>query len=320
MNRRQFIEIMHEHQLLNEATLTDIEVILNEYPFFQAARMLWIKNLNELDHIRFNNELKLAAVHIPDRARLFDLLHNKKIVPDIQEKNQIQKGNIDEFKGQSDTENSHNQITDADQLNKYESGYVSDTDFDGLPGTQNDFIKTGNCTEDIKHAFPQREENMVLPSADLLDYERLNSDYFNILEGENEIDFDEYRSFSAWLKLMRHSTTNNNSQVKPKPDDGTPSDKGVKKDLIDSFLKGGAKSRIKVSDVHSKGFDNLDISVKSLQDNDDLMTETLANIYIRQNHFSKAIEIFERLCLKYPEKNIYFAGRIKELEVQINNK
>jgi hypothetical protein len=49
------------------------------------------------------------------------------------------------------------------------------------------------------------------------------------------------------------------------------------------------------------------------------MTETLANIFIQQKHFSKAMEIFERLGLKYPEKNIYFARRIKELEEQINN-
>jgi tetratricopeptide (TPR) repeat protein len=51
-----------------------------------------------------------------------------------------------------------------------------------------------------------------------------------------------------------------------------------------------------------------------LQNNQDLATETLADIYIRQGHTKKAIEIYERLILKYPEKHVYFASRIERLK------
>lgn len=47
---------------------------------------------------------------------------------------------------------------------------------------------------------------------------------------------------------------------------------------------------------------------------DELFTETLARIYIKQGLYDKALLILKQLSLNYPEKNVYFADQIRFLE------
>jgi len=80
-------------------------------------------------------------------------------------------------------------------------------------------------------------------------------------------------------------------------------------DLIDIFLKSNPK--ITPDDDHDY---LVDLS-ESLQESPDIATDTLAEIYASQGHIDKAIEIYEHLVLKYPEKHIYFAAQIERLKV-----
>ena len=79
-------------------------------------------------------------------------------------------------------------------------------------------------------------------------------------------------------------------------------------DLIDSFLKSNPK--IIPNDRSSYQVD----LTESLQDNQDIASETLADIYASQGHTDKAIEIYEHLILKFPEKHTYFAAQIERLK------
>ena len=57
---------------------------------------------------------------------------------------------------------------------------------------------------------------------------------------------------------------------------------------------------------------------KSSEDRDELVTETLAKIYTEQMLYHKAILTYKKLMLKFPEKSLYFAGQIEQLENKIN--
>ncbi len=54
-------------------------------------------------------------------------------------------------------------------------------------------------------------------------------------------------------------------------------------------------------------------------EDDSLLSESLAKIYVRQRRYSKAYEIIYNLSLTFPEKSIYFADQLRFLQKLINN-
>jgi uncharacterized protein HemY len=60
--------------------------------------------------------------------------------------------------------------------------------------------------------------------------------------------------------------------------------------------------------------DNENKAKRSSEDEDELVTETLAQIYIDQMLYPKAIDTYKKLMLKFPEKSRYFAGQIEQLQ------
>lgn len=72
-------------------------------------------------------------------------------------------------------------------------------------------------------------------------------------------------------------------------------------------------------DLMKKNNFSIDSQNGQSSSNSPIFTETLAKIYIKQGKFQQAINIFERLCLKYPEKSVYFADQIRFLKKLINN-
>ena len=56
-----------------------------------------------------------------------------------------------------------------------------------------------------------------------------------------------------------------------------------------------------------------ELAAKSIEENDDMISETLADILAWQGNYKKSIEMYERLCLLIPEKSDYFAAKIEKL-------
>jgi len=84
-------------------------------------------------------------------------------------------------------------------------------------------------------------------------------------------------------------------------------------DLINQFLK--AKPRIKSpAGVPPPAAEQADLSVRSLTAAPALASESLAKIMVRQGKKDKAIEIYERLMERQPEKKAYFADQIQQLQ------
>ncbi|MCK5730084.1 MAG: hypothetical protein KAH68_03355 [Draconibacterium sp.] len=84
--------------------------------------------------------------------------------------------------------------------------------------------------------------------------------------------------------------------------------------LIDKFLlaKPGAIGQNKNENISAEQIN--DVEKKSTTENGEIITETLASIYFQQKNYKKAEEAYKKLSLKYPEKSVYFATRIEEIE------
>ena len=90
--------------------------------------------------------------------------------------------------------------------------------------------------------------------------------------------------------------------------------------LIDDFIKNSDENRTE-NDGESANLAEGEESLilPSVDEEDGYFTETLAKIYIKQQRYTKALEIIRRLSLKYPKKNAYFADQIRFLEKLIIN-
>ncbi|MDG1920237.1 MAG: hypothetical protein P8I75_03395 [Flavobacteriaceae bacterium] len=80
-------------------------------------------------------------------------------------------------------------------------------------------------------------------------------------------------------------------------------------ELIDSFLSKQGKIIPDKSATNKE-----DLSEKSWTASDELMTETLAKVFVKQKKYNNALEAYQILGLKYPEKNSFFADQIKEIK------
>ncbi|MNJ91640.1 hypothetical protein D3C87_92930 [compost metagenome] len=84
-------------------------------------------------------------------------------------------------------------------------------------------------------------------------------------------------------------------------------------EIIESFIKNDPQ----ISPPKPEQIDNENKAKKSAEDHNDLVSETLAKIYIEQMLYDKAIETYEKLSLKFPEKRRYFADLIQSIEKKI---
>ncbi|SFF18451.1 hypothetical protein SAMN04488541_101932, partial [Thermoflexibacter ruber] len=81
--------------------------------------------------------------------------------------------------------------------------------------------------------------------------------------------------------------------------------------IIDQFIKESPTIQINRERLNEP---SIDLAEESTKENERAASEFLAKIYIKQGNKQKAIEIYQRLSLKNPEKSSYFALQIENLK------
>ena len=158
-----------------------------------------------------------------------------------------------------------------------------------------------------KVAIEKPEPNEVFS-----DSTKIETEAKEILEIGKPIAFDsnEKHSFNQWMQLTSFKPIFREVEKKP-----TSNEKEEKFDLIDKFIQSEPK-KIKPIEKSSSSLVNYN---QNIENENDLMTETLAKVYLEQKKYDNAIKAYHILCLKYPEKSGFFADRIKAIKILSKN-
>ncbi len=84
-------------------------------------------------------------------------------------------------------------------------------------------------------------------------------------------------------------------------------------EIIDQFIKTQPTIKGKVSG-EEKALSKDDLSENNLMYNENIISETLAEILIKQGKKDKAIDVLKKLIWKFPQKKAYFAAQIEDLK------
>ena len=88
-----------------------------------------------------------------------------------------------------------------------------------------------------------------------------------------------------------------------------------KTEIIDKFIAENPQ----ISRPKQEFYNPMTVAQASVVDKENIISETLATIYLNQGYVERAISVYQKLSLKNPEKSVYFAELIEKAKNKFNN-
>lgn len=277
VNKESFYSAVANPAQVPPALVEQLSATLRQFPYFHAGWMLLARGLADMGSVHFAGGLRKAAIHVWDRGALYWLVNNR-----------------------------------LDKLPDVGAGAV-----DAPTPMAGD---VGVAAEEVPQAAPRPQEVFapITPAeAEVSIGEELGlaqpggaEQTYHIEDVDSHFRRpDERYSFTDWLEYTAQLQAVTAEETRE-------AHRG--QDLIDKFLSQGDDYIVpRPGPMRPDDADARRMEEESVRENDDILTETLASIYLKQKQYAKAINIFKKLSLKYPEKSSYFAARISDIE---NNK
>ena len=333
MNISKFTFLINKPDAINDKQTIELERIVQEFPYFQSARALFLKGLYNQNSFKYNHVLKIAAAHTVDRSVLFDFITSDTFTA-------IQKELYDKnIAAISDIKVSGSEIVEPklevreNTIERSILNLIKEAEPKDSKTEEPEKVEISAPEEPVSEKFEQQDTQIQKSEEEIpaeLAVEFIPGDHIeeNLATAEKleigkplEFSVSEKHSFQEWLQL---------SSIKPIVREETPVEikdetiseidleKQKKNELIDRFIEASPK----IPPVkHNTPLPSSIITEPSNADNSYLMTETLARVYLEQKKYQKAIQAYQILILKYPEKSSFFADRILDIKhLQQNNK
>lgn len=297
-NQQALLNLMSHPNEISEREVAELTEMIENYPYFQLGYSLLAKAKHDSQAADAYKYLSKAAIYAPNRRMLrklfyedlhidyFSPLSSTKVEEDIEEKS------VQDINTTLADENSFSTPEVYNPLEVEENTLAQDQDEEVIQSDEvyNELEENLRKLRESKNKFSEEEEENKKKIAE---------------ESEAENDQDNYPS--ALLDKPDNQT------AIPTPLD---SNKQKQNELIDKFINSQDTISFKSKVVADADEESEDLSHKSTEMADNVVSENLAEIYLRQGKKDKAIEIYQKLIWKFPQKKAYFADKIESLKAE----
>lgn len=285
MNRDYLNQLLLNPKQISNTDVYELEQLCKEFPFFSVPQLLLAQAHKQRSDYRASDALHAAALRLSSRPWLRQFVEQGKeatvvelATPDVSEAKLPENETVTEALPQEP------KIVEASP----ETEII-------LPETEE--LPEGQEQPETQEPEPLRKH--LLDEAPAYSIEQFFPE-----TTQPQIP-NAPKDFYTWLKDPKRKE----APAPPRQNEGMQTD-----DLIQRFLK----TNPSISRPKKEFFNPLNVAKKSEQMDETLVTETLAQIYWKQGNLKAALQAFERLMLKFPEKRPYFAGLIQKIRNELN--
>ena len=264
----------------------EIAQLVDQYPYSGPFRMLLAKASKEAGHLNQRENLLAAAAHCTSRKALFDLMFSDNFVEKAKELHK-------KIEALDDVE--EDELIDLIWHPSEESQIESSVKMDDVQTLEREEI-----IEAISSVLEEKSEEIFQSTEEETQVEtEFDSEELQIREVGKADSL-----FGKWLSERAKATDFGDSKkAEALVERGSAA-------IIDAFLSKDNPQIGKVRDVTTPVEE---WASKGLEENEDLVTETMAKLYAKQGQIGRARKAFKLLALKYPDKSVYFAAQLKKL-------
>jgi len=304
MNRTDFLKMMQGNDPVDRQLVGEVYELIDIFPYFHSAHMLLLRSLQSNGDVKFESQLRNSSLFIADREVLYNNLSAKRV------------SHVSEEEDEKEPEASVINLTASHQT-VIESAKNSEQLINEIENISEPVTDNAQTTGQLAgHSILVSENYDEEPAGVIIVMDEEEG-------GEAESVFYMDPGFAApetsdllELDLDDNSFISDEADEKKETPVSTVAApvKQIQADLIDKFIIANPR----IEPIRDKtALPAEDIPTPFVESEGSFVTETLARIYINQSYYSKAIDIYEKLSLKFPEKSSYFASQIEKVKEYI---